>query len=40
LDVATGKVIGSLHHRQRHQEFLRFLEKVDAASRNLLRFIL
>ena len=31
LDVATGKVIGSLHHRQRHQEFLRFLEKVDAA---------
>jgi len=31
LDVATGKVIGSFHHRQRHQEFLRFLEKVDAA---------
>ena len=32
LDVATGKVIGSLHHRQRHQEFLRFLGKVDAAA--------
>jgi hypothetical protein len=31
LDVASGKVIGSLHHRQRHQEFLRFLEKIDAA---------
>lgn len=31
LDIATGKVIGSLHHRQRHQEFLRFLEKVDTA---------
>jgi transposase len=31
LDVATGKVIGSLHRRQRHQEFLRFLERVDAA---------
>ena len=31
LDVATGKVIGSLHRRQRHQEFLRFLEHIDAA---------
>ena len=31
LDIATGKVIGSLQHRQRHQEFLRFLEKVDTA---------
>jgi transposase len=31
LDVATGKVIGSLHRRQRHQEFLRFLERIDAA---------
>lgn len=30
LDVATGKVIGSLHRRQRHQEFLRFLERIDA----------
>jgi hypothetical protein len=24
LDIATGKVIGSLHHRQRHPEFLHF----------------
>ncbi len=31
LDVATGKVLASFHHRQRHQEFLRFLERVDAA---------
>jgi transposase len=31
LDVATGKVIGSCHRRHRHQEFLRFLEKVDEA---------
>jgi hypothetical protein len=31
LDVATGKVIGSLHHRQRHQEFLRFLERIEEA---------
>jgi len=31
LDVATGKVMASFHHRQRHQEFLRFLERVDAA---------
>ena len=29
LDVATGKVIASFHRRQRHQEFLRFLERVD-----------
>lgn len=29
LDIATGKVIGSLHRRQRHQEFLRFLEHID-----------
>jgi transposase len=29
LDVATGKVIASLHRRQRHQEFLRFLDRVD-----------
>lgn len=31
LDVATGKVMASFHQRQRHQEFLRFLEQVDAA---------
>jgi transposase len=30
LDVATGKVIGQCHRRHRHQEFLRFLERVDA----------
>jgi transposase len=30
LDVATGKVIGQCHRRQRHQEFLKFLERVDA----------
>ena len=29
LDIATGKVIGSIHRRQRHQEFLRFLERID-----------
>jgi transposase len=28
LDVATGKVIGSCHRRHRHQEFLRFLERI------------
>jgi transposase len=31
LDVATGKVIGSCHRRHRHQEFLRFLERIDEA---------
>jgi len=31
LDVATGRVIAALHRRQRHQEFLRFLEHIDAA---------
>ena len=31
LDVATGQVIGSLHRRQRHQEFLRFLDRIDNA---------
>jgi transposase len=31
LDIATGKVISSLHRRQRHQEFLRFLERIDEA---------
>jgi transposase len=30
LDVATGKVIGSLHARHRSQEFLAFLKKIDA----------
>lgn len=30
LDVATGKVIGHCHRRQRHQAFLKFLERVDA----------
>jgi transposase len=31
LDVATGKVIGSLHARHRATEFLAFLKKIDAA---------
>jgi hypothetical protein len=31
LDVVTGKVIASFHRRQRHQEFLRFLERIDEA---------
>jgi transposase len=30
LDVATGKVIGQCHRRHRHQEFLKFLERLDA----------
>jgi hypothetical protein len=30
LDIATGQVIGSCHRRHRHQEFLRFLEKIAA----------
>jgi len=30
LDVATGKVIGQCHRRHRHQEFLKFLARVDA----------
>jgi transposase len=30
LDMATGKVIGSLHARHRAQEFLAFLKKIDA----------
>jgi len=29
LDVATGKVIGSCHRRHRHQEFLRFLDRIE-----------
>jgi transposase len=32
LDVAVGKVIGQCQPRHRHQEFLRFLEKIDAAA--------
>jgi transposase len=31
LDVATGKVIGRCHRRHRHQEFVRFLDDIDAA---------
>ncbi len=30
LDVATGKVIGECHRRHRSQEFLQFLETIDA----------
>jgi transposase len=30
LEVATGKVIGQCHRRHRHQEFLKFLDRVDA----------
>ncbi len=30
LDIATGKVIGQCHRRHRHQEFLQFLELIDA----------
>ena len=30
LDIATGKLIGSCHRRHRHQEFLRFLERIAA----------
>lgn len=30
LEVATGKVIGQCHRQHRHQEFLRFLAKIDA----------
>lgn len=31
LDVATGKVVGKCFRRHRHQEFLRFLDEVDAS---------
>jgi transposase len=31
LDIATGKVIGKCHRRHRHQEFLKFMQAVDAA---------
>jgi len=30
LDIATGKIIGACHRRHRHQEFLRFLRRIDA----------
>jgi transposase len=30
LDVATGKVIGTCHRQHRHQEFLAFLDHIDA----------
>lgn len=30
LEVATGKVIGQCHRRHRHQEFLKFLDRVEA----------
>jgi transposase len=30
LDVATGKVIGTCHQQHRHQEFLAFLDHLDA----------
>ena len=30
LEVATGKVIGKCHRRHRHQEFVKFLDHVDA----------
>ncbi len=32
LDVATGKVISPVHRRHRHQEFLKFLKTIDAAT--------
>jgi len=32
LDVAAGKVIGQCQPRHRHQEFLRFLDKIEAAT--------
>src|ERR671932_1310561 len=31
LDIATGRVIGRCHRRHRHQEFLKFLDHLDAA---------
>jgi transposase len=32
LNVATGQIISSMHQRHRHQEFLKFLKTVDAAT--------
>jgi hypothetical protein len=29
-DAATGRVLGRCHQRHRHQEFLAFLERIDA----------
>ena len=29
-DAATGRVFGRSHQRHRHQEFLAFLERIDA----------
>lgn len=29
LNIATGKVIGQCHRRHRHQEFLRFLDRIE-----------
>ncbi len=29
LEIATGKVVGELHRRHRHQEFLAFLRRID-----------
>jgi transposase len=29
LNVKTGEVIGACHRRHRHQEFLRFLRRID-----------
>src|SRR3984885_10195231 len=31
LNVATGETIGNCHRRHRHQEFLKFLARIDAA---------
>jgi transposase len=31
LNVATGEVIGRCHRRHRHQEFLKFLNQIDAS---------
>jgi transposase len=33
LNTATGEVIGKCHRRHRHQEFLRFMEEIDARPR-------
>ena len=30
LNVATGKIIGQCHRRHRHQEFLRFLDRIES----------
>ncbi len=30
LNVATGEIIGKCHRRHRHQEFLKFLDEIDA----------